>query len=386
MSIKTLSRFSPGNRVSTYYFVQAMSVGVVNAFAGIWFASKGISPEQIGFITAAPLVAILLIGVMVGRIADRAADWRQVIVWGALASGIIPVALLLAEGYWSILFVWTLSVTTQMAILPIVDAASIRLGRRLGFDFSRLYAWKTVGYMTTIFASGLLVVDFGISAFLPLFIGLSLVRAVAALSLPAFRNQEAQLEKELVPRRFLEVAEPWLLLPLVAWALVHSTHFVLNGFLGLLWQAQGLSEGMIGALIAMSSFAEIIMFFAFKHIARHFSARSLILASCVIAVVRWGALSLSPGIEMLFALQLLHAATYALGFLACTNFIAIQTGEDIAAEAQSFFAILQSGIAIFALLSFGWLVAQFGPYAFIISAGLAALGALLVVISMTLKK
>jgi hypothetical protein len=68
---------SPELRVTTYYFVQAMSVGAVNAFAGIWLSSVGISAEQIGFIFAVPIFVVLIINVPVGRVADRARDWRR---------------------------------------------------------------------------------------------------------------------------------------------------------------------------------------------------------------------------------------------------------------------------------------------------------------------
>jgi MFS transporter, PPP family, 3-phenylpropionic acid transporter len=386
MSLKTISRLSSRNRVSIYYSVQAMSVGVVNAFAGIWFVSKGIGPEEIGFITAAPLTAILLVGVLVGRMADQAPDWRQIIVYGALASGLVPIVLIFANGFWGILIVWTLAVTTQMAILPVVDAASIRLARRLEFDFSQLYAWKTVGYMATIFIAGFIIAEFGVSAFLPLFIMLSLLRAVVAFGLPKFRGALQAPKASLEAHNLIDLLKPWFLFPLLGWGLVHSTHFVLNGFLGLLWHAQGISESTIGLLIVFGSIAEIAMFLGFQRYFSRFPTRALILASCVVATLRWAALAFSPTVPILFGLQQLQAATYALGFLACTNFIADRANEDIAAQAQSFFGILQSGVAIFALISFGWLAANFGALAFLASAGLAALGALLVVVSMTIKK
>ena len=182
------------------------------------------------------------------------------------------------------------------------------------------------------------------------------------------------------------VLRPWFLFPLLGWALVHSTHFVLNGFLGLLWHAQGIAESTIGLLIVVGSVAELGMFVGFKRFADRITPRVLILASCLVAVVRWTALAFSPPVVILFWLQLLQALTYALGFLACTHFIADVTDESIAAQAQSFFGILQSGVAILALVSFGGLVALLGAYAFLTSASLAALGALLVVISMVLKR
>lgn len=379
-------QLTPAVRVTNYYFFQAMSVGMVNAFVGIWFAHKGITAEQIGFITAAPLVVLLFIGVAVGRAADRAPDWRQVIVVGAAISGALPLGLFFVEGFVSVLLVWTACVVSQMAILPVVDAASVRLGRRTGFDFSLLYAWKTIGYMLTIFVAGFVIAETGITAFVPIFVGLSLLRAVTAFGLPRFRESRESLKASAHAGSLRKVLRPWFLFPLLGWALVHSTHFVLNGFLGLLWHGQGIAESTIGLLIVAGSIAELAMFVGFKRFAVHITPRTLILVSCLVAVVRWTAFAFSPSVPILFGLQLLQALTYALGFLACTNFIADFADDAIAAQTQSFFGIVQSGVAIFALVSFGWLAAAFGPYAFLASACLAALGALLVLISMTLKR
>eukprot|EP00435_Cladocopium_sp_Y103_P076699 s1_g438.t1 len=293
-----------------------MSVGVINAFAGIWFASEGITPEQIGIITALPLFVLLFVGVRVGRIADHADDWRHVIVIGALLSGILPFSLFFAEGFVSILVLWTLCVVSQMAVLPVVDAASIRLGRRVGFDFSGLYAWKTAGYMLAMFVAGFIIAEFGISLFLPLYVGLSLLRAAMAIGLPRFRDMGRDPVPSIQSERLRDILRPWFLFPLLGWALVHSTHFVLNGFLGLLWHAQGIPESTIGLLIVFGSVAEIGMFLGFKHIAVRFSPQTLILASCAVAFVRWTAFAFSPDTPLLFGLQLLQALTYALGFLA----------------------------------------------------------------------
>lgn len=379
-------RLTPETRVTAYYFFAPMSIGAVNAFAGIWFGSLGLLPAQIGIINATPLALVLLIGFLVGRLADRADDWRRVIVIGSALSGIIPIGLFFSDGFWSVLFVWTFGVTTQMSILPIVDAAAMRMSRRRGSDFSIYYAWKTIGYLLMVFISGLLIAHFGTPFFLPLFVGLSLLRGLMAQGLPKFRDPHdiPSPEKPHIPIRRLMT--PWFVLPLLAWSMVHCTHFVLNGFLGLLWLQQGLSPMTIGLLIAASGIPEAALFFAFKRFAAHFSPRVLILGSTLAGVVRWGILSTAPGVEILFLLQFLNAFTYALGFLACTNFIADRTSHDIAAQAQSFFTTLQYGIAILALLGFGWLAEIYGATAFLASAAIAALGGLLVLASFILDK
>ncbi|MEP3354668.1 MAG: MFS transporter, partial [Parasphingorhabdus sp.] len=100
MFFKNKSRsLTPEMRVSFFYFIQAMSVGVVNAFAGIWLNSIGITPGQTGIIFAAPVALILIVGAYVGRLADRATDWRTVIVRGAIISALLPVLLVAAQGF-----------------------------------------------------------------------------------------------------------------------------------------------------------------------------------------------------------------------------------------------------------------------------------------------
>lgn len=372
-------RASPERRVAAYYFVQAMSVGAINAFAGIWLSHKGMTASEIGVIFAVPVGLIILINVWVGRIADRSSDWRDVIVIGAMASAVAPLGLLFADGFWGILFVWTLAVITQMVILPVTDAAAMRLSRRTGGDFGRLYAWKTVGYLLTVTLAGFLLVHFGTPAFLPLFVGLSIARGLASLVLPKFRADSTSNAKSTSRKFLVGTMRLGFVLPLIAWSMVHCTHFVLNGFLGLLWHQQGLSPGMIGILIGVSSLSETGMFLAFKKFLSRIPARKLILISCLFGVLRWTIFALTPSVEILFILQLLHAATYAMGFLACTNFIADIASEDVAAEAQSFFSILQSALAIVALIGFGWLTETWGERAFLASAIFAGIGALLVI-------
>jgi len=377
-----VSQPSAEARVSFYYFVQAMSVGAINAFAGIWLSSIGITPFQIGVIYAAPVLAVLVVGIWVGRVADRAEDWRQVIIAGAVASAVFPLGLYFSFNFWNILLFWTLAATAQMVILPVTDAASIRLGRRQGGDFGRLYAWKTAGYLLVIFLAGFALTQYGSDLFLPLFVILCAMRGLASLLLPPFRAPIETSRRNRTRTQLWQHLRPAFVLPLVAWSLVHCTHFVLNGFLGLLWNEQGLAERTIGFLIALSGVAEVAMFLGFKKLAPRFSLQALILVSCLAGVLRWGILGLSPGLGVLVVMQLFQALTYALGFLACTNFIADNTEEDIAAEAQSFFVVVQSGMAIAALIGFGWLADLVGIRAFFLSAALAGIGVLAVTIAM----
>jgi len=382
-------RFSPELRAGAFYLTIYMAPGVAAAYAGIWFTNQGLSTGQIGVINALPVFIMLLLNLLVGRIADRARDWRQVIVIGALASAAIPVGLFLVNDFWGILAVWTLAALPISAVGPVLDAAAMRMTRRNGTDYGALRATGTVGYMLVIFLTGYIIAWLGGGIFLWLFVGVSVLRGLAGLQLPNFRA--GPVEGDAVPavagaKHLIEVMKPWFLLPLIGWSMVFGTHLLLNAFQALVFKEQGISEDVIGLLITLGALSEAMVFFAFSRFAKRFTARSLILVSALVSVFRWTAMAFSPSVEVLFALQMLHGVTFALGFIGCVSFIANWTSEDIAAEAQSFFQVLQQAMSVIVILGFGALLEPLGAKGFFASAAFAAIGAVLIWLSLRLQQ
>jgi MFS transporter, PPP family, 3-phenylpropionic acid transporter len=375
---------SPERRLSLFFLTQFMSGGAAAAFAGIWFTGKGLSAEQIGMINSVPVFVLLMLNLVVGRLADRAEDWRQIIVLGSLAAAIVPLGLFFVQDFWGILLFWSLSVISQSLVVSVADAAAMRVARRNGTDFGAIRAWGTIGYLLVIVITGYLVQWLGGGAFLPWFAGLAILRGLVSLTVPKLRAPKGMAVAQGAAK-LLHVMKPWFLLPLFGWSMVFATHLILNGFQSLLWSQQGISTSAIGILIALGALSETAMFFAFKRFSGRYSARKLILLSSVVTVLRWIAMAYSPGVPILFGLQLLHSITFALGFLGCMNFIANWTSEDIAAEAQGFFTMLQQGTAVVAISGFGWLAGHYGAKAYLASAAFAAVGAVLVYLSIRLQ-
>ncbi|MBN9303962.1 MAG: hypothetical protein BGO82_16430 [Devosia sp. 67-54] len=378
--------WSPELRATLYYFTVFMTSGAAAAYGGIWFQDQGLSPGEIGLLGSLPVFIMLVLNLVVGRIADRAQDWRQVIVIGALLGGGIPIGLFFVHDFAGILLVWTLAAIPVAAIGPVADAAALRMTNRNGTDFGFIRAWGTVGYMAMTIATGQIVTWFGGGTFLPFFVALALLRGMAALQLPNFRapKHEQTLARAPGASRMREVMKPWFLLPLVGWSMVFATHLVLNSFQALLWKGQGIPDLTIAILIALGAASEAAMMFVFKRFVGRFPARLVILASAVVAVLRWAAMALAPDVAILVPLQLLHSVTFAMGYMGCVHFIANWTSEDIAAEAQSFFQVLQQAMSVLTLTAFGWIAGPLGVRAYFASAAFAALGAVLIFISMRL--
>ena len=382
----TRTWWTPELRATLYYFTAFMTSGAATAYGGIWFQDQGLSSGEIGLIGSVPVFIMLVLNLVVGRIADRADDWRQVIVIGAVLAGIIPIGLFFVHGFVGILLVWTLAAIPFSAVAPVADAAAMRMTKRNSTDFGFIRAWGTVGYMAVIVITGQVVTWFGGGTYLPFFVGVAILRGLAAFQLPNFRapKEERTLAQKIGASRMREVMKPWFLLPLVGWSMVFATHLILNSFQALLWKEQGISDLTIAILIALGAASEAAMMFVFKRFVGRFPARMVILASAVVSALRWVAMALAPDVAILVPLQLLHSVTFAMGYMGCVHFIANWTSEDIAAEAQSFFQVLQQAMAVVALTAFGWIAEPLGVRAYFASAAFAALGAVLILVSMRL--
>ena len=374
--------FTSAQRMQVYFFAQFLSVGMINAFAGIWFDSIGLTPFQIGIIGAVPVLIPLMITLFVGKLADKAGDWREVIIIGAVAAGLFPIGLFFVGGFWGVLVVWTLLATAQRVVVPVADAAAMRMSRRGGVDFGKLRGLSTIGYLLVIMVAGYALKDMGVAAFLPIFVTLGLVRLFASFGLPKMRDGSDRAARTA---KLSGVLKPWFVLPLVAWALIDSNHIILNSFQGLLWAKQGISTEVIGLLIALGAIAETIMFFGFRRVARRFSPLTLLTGAAFFSIVRWCAMAQAPDVPWLIMLQMMHALTYAMGFLACTNFIADNTSEDIAAEAQSLLVTIELGMTAVALVVFGWLAGLYGPLAYYAAGVTATLGGIVIIYARRLK-
>lgn len=363
-------RSSPVVRVSFYYFLLFMSVGSGLPYTAMWLSSVDMDSSQIGIILSTPSFVMVLSTLFIGSLADRAKDWRTAIIicnWAiVLALGL----LLFAEGFAQLLICWSLWALIVMGKFPIIDAAAIRMARHRNLEFHKMRAWGSFGFVFGALLAGPFYEKAGIESFVYLLLVLGVLRAIAAHGLPHFRQgmddadsplgadeetkQPSIAAQPLKPQRQL-----WYLLVLVGSALLHASHAYYYTFSAILWSEAGYSKTFISILWAAGVLVEIVLMWKFSVFAKAFSARKILIAASLVAMLRWIGFGFEPSIPVLFGLQLLHGVTFALMFLATVNFIANWTPVSQAANAQALSATLNTLLMACATLLAGTLHAQF---------------------------
>ena len=100
-----------------------MSASVAYVGLALWLADHGIGPERIGLINALPLIVVVLLSVSVGRLADRASDWRGAIVACSAVAAAASAALFFVHSFWAIAIVRRWATVENR---PLLDEAGAR--------------------------------------------------------------------------------------------------------------------------------------------------------------------------------------------------------------------------------------------------------------------
>lgn len=388
-----LSRLdTPELRATLYQFTVYIPGGVASVFFGIWLSEHGIPADQIGLINALPTLCLLLLNIIVGRIADKADDWRTALIVISIVSALAPLPLYFVSEFWGILTIWALTAASNGLVAPVIDAATVRMTRRNGTDFGAIRAWATVGYVFAAGGLGLFLNLLGSEIFVTLYVAVVVARAALAFLLPRFRTPAPQVTLASVSP---EAAQPvsrlkdsltlWFILPLLSFALVNSSNSVIGSFAALLWHENGIPGYFLGPLLGVAAVGEAILMFAWRRFGGKVTARNMILVGAIAGLVRFTIMAFNPPVEVLFFTQLLHAFSFGMGYFGVVHFIANWTNEANAAEAQGFANMLGMGASMVALILFGVLVEHFGSYAFFYSTITSVLAILCVLWSLKLR-
>ena len=369
----------PDPRLSLFYALNFGGIGIAVPYLALWLASRGADASTIGAIAASPSFAMLATTVAFGTLADRLADWRTAIIAGSWATCAAFSLLFVVDGVAGIWIVWTLGALLMLGVVPIVDGATLSLFRRRGAAFGPVRAFGSAGFIAGLAAGGALIERFGAAAFVPTLVAAALARALTALALPRFGRAEPDPAATGSVGAILR--HPGFLAVLVGAALINASHAYLYTFGLLHWTRTGLSETTGSLLWTVSVVAEVALLWRFADIARRVSARGCLMVAGGVAVVRWLATGTDPSLPLLFALQVLHAITFGLGYIATASFIARRVDDRIAARAQALAATLATGGMALMMLGSGALYERFAGAGYAAMAAACALGVALVAAS-----
>ncbi len=370
---------SPAARIafnlSFFYGAIFASVGIFLPYWPVWLESRGLSVVEIGLIIGASYWPRIITSLVIPNLADRFRRRRFLMTLSAGLTLILLLIFSLVSDFWLFMLLGLLMGATWSCILPLADAISLERTAALGLDYGRVRLWGSITFILMSIFGGIALEQTGVSSIFVLLVLTTGLTLVACLFMPEEPHAATSSEPASL-RRLFRRTDLWVLV--MASSLIQASHTLLYNFGSIHWRSGGLSETIIGWLWAEGVIAEVLFFLVSAKLIVRLSLGRLLVIAGALAVVRWMLIGHFSSLPLLIFTQALHAASFALTFLATVHYIRETTPPELQASAQGFYVAVGfaplSGVV--SLIS-GWLYNTWGGEAFFIMALMAAAGTVL---------
>ncbi len=367
---------SAGTRVALF-FAAIFTAGAVNGgFLPLFFADRGLSPEAIGRVLGLAALLRVVAGPGWGNVADRIGKRRPVLCAAGTVAALAALTYLPLTGFLGFLAVASVQGVAAAALSPLIDSLALALARERKLEYGPVRSLGSIAYMVASAATGRLLTAAG-TALVPWLLALGYaVAAVLAPLLPEAAVPRASARPLAGLRLF---ALPPFRLTVAASALIQGAHAAYYGFAPLFWRAQGYSDTLIGLLIAEGIVAEVLLFARGRKLVERLGPAGLTACAATASLVRWSVTAAAPPLPVLAAVQVLHAATFAMQHLSAMLVLSRGVPPERAATAQALHAALGMGAPTgVMMLLCGWLYTRGGGLVFLAMAACGGAALLLV--------
>ena len=367
------------HRFILLYVLMYAAFGAASPFWPLFFKSRGLTPEQLGFLLALGQLARLIAGPLAGRVADILGALRASLATCASFAALLTVGLLTVEGFWPLAVIHMAHAAMLAPIAALADAIAVNAARapQKGFEYGWVRGSASAAFIAGTLAAGQIVGANDLSAIAWMQAALLAGVVLSAPLVPPLDTSSAQGERELSSTfgGIQELCKIALFrrVVLVA-ALVYGSHAMHDAFAPIRWNAAGISTTATSLLWSEAVAAEVLVFFWIgPALLNRIGPSGAAALAAAAGIVRWVVMSQSTALVALALVQPLHGLTFALLHLACMRIIALVVPIHLAATAQALYAVGSgAAIALMTVVS-GQLYGQLGAHAFLAMALLCAL-------------
>ena len=364
-------------RLSGFYLFYFASLGALLPFWGLYLKDRGFTPLEIGELMAVIMATKLVAPNIWGWIADHRGQRMPIVRLASLLSALTFVGVFFATGFWSLALVMMLFSFFWNASLPQFEAVTMSyLGERIQ-QYSRIRLWGSIGFILTVSGLGLLLDKAGIGlvphVVLVLYVGIWLTSLIVP-------EQGAVMPHQQQGSILAVLRRQEIIAYLLVCFLMQASHSAYYAFYSIYMEQHGYSSSVIGQLWALGVIAEVLVFLVMHHLLLRWGARRVLIASLLIAVVRWILVGSAPeNLTLVLLSQVMHAATFGTFHAAAIHLVHHYFVGRHQGRGQALYSSISFGAGgAFGSLLSGYLWTSIGPGAtYWVAAGYAGLAVLI---------
>jgi len=295
-------------RLSSFYFFYFAALGTLVPFWGLYLKDLGFDALAIGQLMAIPMATKFVAPYLWGALGDRLGNRMVIVRLGSFLTAAIFLTVFWLQGFWELALAMVMFSFFWNAVLPQFEAVVLcYLGPHVS-RYSRIRLWGSVGFVVAVLLLGKAVDLQGPAVILPV---LFIVYGVIWLSSLLVKDPNVIPKMEEQPALMSVIKTPAVIAFFVSCFLLQAGHGVYYGFYSIHMDEIGYSKTVIGILWAFGVVAEVLIFIVMHRLLERFGARLVLMASLLLAAVRWVMIGyFFDSLLLLFIAQVLHAATF----------------------------------------------------------------------------
>ncbi|AYC33266.1 MFS transporter [Pseudomonas cavernae] len=366
-------------RLSSFYLCYFSLLGATAPFLALYFDHLGFSSARIGELVAIPMLMRCVAPNLWGWLGDHTGRRLAIVRFGAFCTLICFAGIFISHSYAWLALIMALHAFFWHAVLPQFEVITLAHLREQAARYSQIRLWGSIGFILTVVGLGQLFELFSLDAYPWALVGIMAGIVISSYWVPN-AQPEARASQAGEGGFLSQLRRPGVLAFYAGVALMQLSHGPYYTFLTLHLEHLGYSRGLIGQLWALGVVAEVILFLVMNRLLARFSVRQVLLASLLLAALRWLLLgSLADHLAVLLFAQLLHAATFGSFHAAAIHFVQGSFGPQQQGQGQALYAAMAgTGGALGALYS-GYSWNSLGPGWTFAIASLVALAAAVII-------
>ncbi len=306
-------------RLSGFYFLFFITVGIYMPYWPLYLKSIDFNAEQIGIISAAVVFVKLFATFFWGWVVDHTGKRMRVIQLSSFFSALVFIAVMFTQNFWGLVFIMLLFSIFWSAALPQVEAATMSHLGESTHAYTKIRIWGSVGFIFVVWGLGLVFESLSIS-YVPVILLASMfmvwLLTITIPELPVERHEDGLNSlKESICR-------PKVIALLIVCFLMLFSHGPYYTFYSIYLEDNGYSSSFIGNMWALGVIAEVVLFLFMHRLITLFGLRPLLIISLLLAGIRWYLIGyFVDDLFLLCVAQIFHAATFGIYHASAIQYI-----------------------------------------------------------------
>lgn len=326
------------------YFLYFGVMGIYLPFFNLYCYHLGFSGWQIGSLSAARSMTMIVFSIGWSILADRFQARRGIYIGCNFVSAAFWALFLLTTDFTWMMVITVLYGVFYAPLIAFLEAFAMEVLGRDKKKYGRMRAWGSVAFIIAVLILGRIIDALGLKIILSLILAASWAQVLVSLGFP----KSSPRPRQLSAANWRRLLKGRVVVFLVCGFLMLVSHGAYYTFFSIHLADLGYGTFFIGVSWALAVCAEIFAMFFSERIFKRYRYETVLTVSFAVAVARWFGLWAAASAPVILALQLTHAVTYGTFHMASILYIDMLTPKDVKTLGQAVNNAVTYGLGLMA--------------------------------------